>query len=145
MKRKWAVVGAVLGISLLAGCGGGGSSSSSGPLPPADLVGNWGGGAALVPAALSVTATGGMLSFSCGAADTLTQPLTADAAGTFDVTATQKVVLPQAGPPATVHLTGTVQGRTMTLREVNATGPSGPVLTLTFGQAAPPFNQVCPG
>ncbi len=143
MKTKLTLV--LLGAAcLLAGCGGGGGSSS-GPYPPANLVGNWGGGATLVPAALSVTASGGTLSFSCGAADTLTQPLTTDAAGNFDVMATQNVVLPQAGPPATMHLTGTVNGRTMTLREVYAAGLSGTALTLTFGQAAPPFNGGCPG
>lgn len=132
------------GMLLLAGCGGGDGASSSGPYPPASLQGEWGGGATEVPAALSVTATGGTLSFSCGAADTFTQPLTTDAAGNFDVAATQKAVLPMAGTTK-VHLTGTVSGRTMTLREVYASGPSGTALTLTFGQAAPPFNQVCPG
>ena len=129
---------------LLAGCGGGGASSG-GPQPPSNLVGNWGGGTTEDPAALSVTATGGTLSFACGAADTFTQPLTTDAQGSFDVAATQKSSLPMVGPMTKVHLTGTVSGRTMTLQEVYVSGQAGTTYTLTFGQAAPVFNGACPG
>lgn len=131
------------GACLLAGCGGGGSSS--GPNPPANLVGSWGGGTTEDPAALSVTETGGTLSFACGASDTLTQPLTTDAQGSFDVAATQKSSLPMVGPMTKVHLAGTVSGRTMTLHEVFASGSAGTTYTLTFGQAAPQFNGACPG
>lgn len=131
------------GVCLLAGCGGGGASPG-GPQPPANLVGIWGGGTTESPAALSVTATGGTLSFACGAADTFTQPLTTDGQGSFDVAATQKSALAMAGPQTKVHLTGTVSRRTMTLHEVFASGLAGTTYTLTFGQAAPQFNGSCP-
>lgn len=144
IKMKTRLTLALLGgACLLAGCGG--SGSSSGPYPPANLVGNWGGGTTEYPAALSVTATGGAVSFSCGASDTLTQPLTTDAQGSFDVAATQKSSLPMVGPMTKVHLMGTVSGRTMSLHEVFASGQTGLVYTLAFGQAAPPFNGACPG
>ncbi len=143
MKTKLTLV--LLGAAcLLAGCGGGGASSG-GPQPPSNLVGNWGGGTTENPAALLVTATGGTLSFACGAADTFPQPLTTDAHGSFDVAATQKSSLPMVGPMTKVHLTGTVSGRAMTVHEVFASGSAGTTYTLTFGQAAPQFDGGCPG
>jgi len=96
-----------------------------------------------------VTANGGTLRLTCGAADTLTEPLTTDRQGNFSVAATQDLALPVrpvSGSPVTlIHLAGTVSGRTMTLHEVYASGAAGTTYTLTFGQAAPPFNGPCPG
>lgn len=147
MKRGLSLV-LLGGACLLAGCGGSGASLG-GPQPPASLVGSWGGGTTENPAALSVTANGGTLRFSCGAADQLTEPLTTDGQGNFSVAATQNLALPvvpaRGSPAVPIHLAGTVSGRTMTMHEVYASGAAGTTYMLTFGQAAPQFNGPCPG
>lgn len=128
-------------VLMLAGCGG--SSSSDTSRPPADLLGTWGGGTSEAPAVLTVTPTGGTLALVCGSADVLTQPLTADATGNFDVVATEIPGLPEAGPFPSIHLVGTVSGSTITLHEVFASGP-GPAYTVTYGKSAPTFSGACP-
>ena len=137
---------ATLAAALLPLSGCGGSSSSGASSPPANLQGNWGGGTSENPAALTLTATGGNLTFACGDADVLTQPLTADATGNFDVVATQHIPLltPISGGYPQVHLVGTVSGNTITLHEVYASG-SGTPFTVTYGKSAPTFNGACPG
>ena len=129
----------------LTGCCGSSDTSSQ---PPADLIGTWGGGTVENPASLQVVSGGGTLTFECGANDQLTQPLTVDGQGHFDVTATPHgslpVVLPPGTPPAQVHLSGTVTGRTMTLTETDASGQAT-TYVLTYGQAAPTFTGACPG
>ncbi len=134
------VFAAALAAALLPLAGCGGSSSSS---PPANLLGTWGGGTSEYPAVLTVTPTGGTLAFACGAADVLTQPLVAGANGAFDVVATEHLSIPSSSMP-TVHLVGTVSGKTITLHEVYASG-SGTNLTVTYGKSAPIFNGSCPG
>ncbi len=124
MKKVKLGVALLGGACLLAGCGGGGASLG-GPQPPANLVGNWGGGTTQNPAALAVTAAGGTLSFSCGSFETLMLPLTPDAQGKFDVPVTLQPSIPTGGPLPTFRLMGTVY-------------------TLTFGQAAPQYTGACP-
>lgn len=126
----------------LAGCGG--SSSSSTSSPPANLQGSWGGGTSENPAVLTLTATGGDLALPCGDEDVFTQPLVANADGTFDVIATEHIPLftPVSGAYPQIHLVGTVSGSTITIHEVFALGLGMPY-TLTYGKAAPIFNGPC--
>ena len=135
---------AALALLLLAGCGG--SSSSGTSSPPTNLQGTWGGGTSEAPALLTLTATGGNLSFACGAEDVLTQPLAPNADGTFDVLATEHFPLfvPVNGVYPQVHLAGTVSGSTITFHEVFASGP-GLTYTVTYGKPAPTFTGACPG
>ncbi len=145
MQQSCRLLALLGGLCLLTGCGGSGASLD-GPNPPPTLLGNWGGGTAEAPAALSVTADGGTLNFSCGVSDQLTQPLTVDGQGNFNVAATQNPALPTpGGSTMAIHLVGTIHGTTMTLYEVNASGAAGATYTLMFGQAAPQFTGACPG
>ena len=131
-----------LTLLMLAGCGG---SSSSTINPPTNLQGTWGGGTSEAPAVLTLTSTGGTLAFACGAEDVLTQPLVANADGTFNVIATEHIPLLGAinGMYPQVHLVGTVSGSTITLHGVFTSGP-GPSYTVTYGKSAPTFNGACP-
>ena len=152
-SRNFCVGGFLLAVLLapmvLTGCGGGSHTSDSSPTspsPPADLHGTWGGAATgAQPGSLAVTSAGGTLTFPCGKYDQLTEALTLDGSGHFDVTATPYYPLSvPIGPPPTVHLVGSVSGGTMTIMEVRSAS-QGPVYTLIYGQPPPRFSGSCPG
>ena len=117
---------ALFGVLLLTLCCDGGPPTSPGGTVP---LGIWGG----VDIALTVTATGATLQQVC-ADGTISQPMTLDASGHFDVPGTYDVT---AGPtfrhPA--RYTGTTDGHTMTLTIVQTDNGQmvGP-FTLTFGR-----------
>lgn len=102
------------------------------PIGPGGTVpiGVWGG----VDITLTVTASGATLQRPC-ANGTISQPMTLDGSGHFDVPGTYVVTGP--GPSAThpARYTGTTDGHTMTLTILQTDNGQmvGP-FTLTFGQ-----------
>ncbi len=133
----------------LAGCGGGDGSDTNrgGPLLGFAPIGMLGAS----NIALQVTAAGGSVTLPCGDTGQITQPLTLDATGHFDVTGT---LTEGGGPPLMTPIspiparfTGTTDGKTMTLTVTPAPlgAPTGGPYTLTYG--APMTTNIggCPG
>jgi hypothetical protein len=142
--RNQYVVLAILALCLFALCVGG---CGGGSVPPASLVGTWGGKnvtSSIDPATLTVTAANASLARACGQNMQVSQALQPDASGNFSVSGTYYDPLATGH---TVRLTGSVSGQIMTLT-VTYTDSGAFIGTykLMYGQQAPPFTGGgCPG
>lgn len=136
---------AVIGASLLGGCGGGCGPSYVDQ--NGRLIGSW--GATDYGVTFTASNTGGELEVDCFVADAALQPIIPAASGDFDVPGTWHGVSPTARP---VRYIGTVHGRTMVLSVVDTSAmPSFTIATYTLvaGHHAPPIPPTggggCPG
>lgn len=130
---------------MLAGCGGGGGGSTAPALTaaPAGALGGHNIG-------LTVTPAGAHVQFACGNSGTISQPLTLDSHGGFDVPGTVSsgvgpVMASGPPPPITARFSGTTDGKTLrlTITPVDA-GLTASTYTLAYG-AAPAFDSSpCP-
>lgn len=138
------------GALALAGCGGGSSSDSStattAPLATAPL-----GTLGAKNLQLQVTTTGALLTLPCGQSAQITQPITLDAAGHFDVagTLTQVQGAPSIVPtkPVPARFSGTTDGKTMTLTVTPPPlgAPEAAPYALAYGAPTVTDIGACPG
>ncbi len=154
MKQLTAALFAAFFSLVLAGCGGS-SKNNNGNVSVAEHtapVGMWGGALvsdANMPAALTLTTSGGHFAFYCNQIADMTQEVRPDSSGHFSVAGNATFgFLPQRTPdPAQFSGTVTNHVMTVTLTVIPAKGtpyPLGPY-TVTLGQTAPTFQGDCPG
>lgn len=134
----------------LTGCGGSSSDgSSAGHTAP---IGTWGGSLvsdATMPAALTLTASGGHFAFYCGQTADISQAIVPDSSGHFSAAGTVTFGFVPNPPHEPAQFIGTVTNHVMTVT-LNVTPAAGTPYsdgpyTVTLGQAAPTFQGACPG
>ncbi|MCW3099557.1 MAG: hypothetical protein JWL77_5175 [Chthonomonadaceae bacterium] len=133
-------------VVCVAGCGDGNSSiPTTGPL----AVGSWGGSLnttnnAVVPATLTVTASGGQMAITCQRAAQYSGTVILDSTGHFSVTGTSTPCCTPVIVPT--RYDGSVQNNVMTITLTNTNNNANlGTYTLKFEQAAPTQNVGCPG
>ncbi len=132
------------GALALAGCGGG-SSSTTTPLTSAPL-----GAYSAKDIQVRVTATGASVTLQCGQSAQITQPITLDASGHFDVAGTiiPFTATPFPPKPVPARFTGTTDGKTMTITVTPAPyrfQPQSNAYALTYGTSPALEFGGCPG